>query len=42
MYPEILTKRTKDAKAKVANQLDIFGSSDKTEDSTVASTPIPD
>lgn len=42
LYPEILSKRTKDAKAKNENQLDIFGTSEKTETATVASTPIPD
>lgn len=42
VYPEILTKRSKEAKKKADGQLDIFGQSEKKEDATVPVTPLPD
>jgi DNA polymerase-3 subunit alpha len=43
LYPDLLSKRSKEAKAKSTDQLGIFGGdSDKKENAIVASTPIPD
>ncbi len=42
LYPDLLSKRSKEAKAKKVDQLDIFGGGEKKEDAMIAATPIPD
>lgn len=42
LYPDLLSRRNKDAKVKSVDQLDIFGGGEKKETAVIASTPIPD